>query len=216
LLHQGDNHVRSITRLGLATFILSSLCQAQVPHVSEERVNKNGQWVHHLTNGGANSILALTTDLHCSPSGLQTYFDPLVDYGSSHPIAPGSSYDLPLAPNTKDCPGGVSAVLYADGTYEGSKDTLNSLLVRRHGLYDQLVWLDSVLQTAADQHTGTEIVADLISAREAEVTRVETNPLRWDGSVAVLEFVVHLMRVHMLLGVPDYAKRGCPQSAGCK
>jgi hypothetical protein len=108
-------------------------------------------WQEVIENHGSSAIIAFNAPFRCpTPGGgwveARSLHDSLAHYGSDSPIPPGGSRQIDAA-DPKSCPGGVDALVFADGHSEGDPQQVKNIFDQRLGIYKEIDEMIKMLQT---------------------------------------------------------------------
>jgi hypothetical protein len=113
----------------------------QMANLEETRLKTLTGWKVRIENKLVSPIVALHAIYTCpatttnSRASIHFVMDTLFNYGYDKPIAPGDYFAFPLGGGFSECPGGIDAVLFADGSTLGDPLAVNDIYERRRGVY---------------------------------------------------------------------------------
>jgi hypothetical protein len=182
----------------------------QLRQVSETIVSTPGGWQERVENLASSPIAALHATFRC-PKGdegpkfnSEIRFDSLVAYGTEKPIPPRSISDMPMQPWAIDCPGGVDAVIFANGQSDGDQDVLKQMYQMRSGVYDGLIFAEKSVDTIANAGADPRVVASDLRSQAGAVNKDPTlSEAKHRGETLALGVVATLLEGQHDLPVPS-------------
>jgi hypothetical protein len=189
---------------------VSIAVHAQSNPYKETRVPDGSKWQYQITNTGTIPIVAFHVALQCPPTNGHkgtTYDhgeDALYTYSHDKPILPNTTRAFTFPESVSACPGGVSAVIFADGINMGDTDAIASLYEGREGVYLALTaarkLIDTVAQGAANPN---EIANELDAQKQAVSGDLTISVSRRIGEIYIFGGAAHLLRTQDDLFVPS-------------
>jgi hypothetical protein len=142
----------------------------EVPSIKEDGAFQTNQWIgpngevgvlpqkrwqEVIENHGSSAIIAFNAPFRCPRPGggwveATSLHDSLARVDMASPIPPGGSWQIDAA-DPKSCPGGVDAVVFADGHTEGDPQEVKNIFNQRLGIYKEI---DEMIKMLQDVETG--------------------------------------------------------------
>ena len=133
------------------------------------------QWREIIENHGASPITALHATFRCRSAlnvaqyDLTPLHDSLENYGHDFPIPPSGSIEISAA-DPSVCPGGVDAVIFADGRSEGDPRQVKDIYLARRGIYEELDEIIAQFSSIAMQGEAPQQALDVIEKRSKSLS----------------------------------------------
>ena len=190
---------------------------AQPVSIPETRIETVDGWKVHVENNTKSSVVALHATFRCpaTPSHqageLEFVMDPLYNYGSDRPIPAGEPYEFKI-PHGWECPGGVDAVLYADGHSEGDPAAVEILFQQRVGVSEAIDLSTKVLDQVSHSTVQPTEAASQLKAMSKRVSLNESKSVgERQGEMYVFTVVAGLLTRQNNWRVPsDLRERNQP------
>jgi hypothetical protein len=194
----------------LITLALTSIAaKAQISTISENRYQTTKGWVYQVRNLDDTQIEAFYSNFKCPQLSYERYFDPLVEYAAYETLKNGGIFEISLSDKIKDCSGGVSGVLYSDGSYDGDTDAIKNIYARRKGAYNALVFIDGALTKKEIGSSMDSLIAKLSDQRSV-IEKPNVAKAEWSGGSLVLTFLISCLKNQRLPGVPQEGVKPLP------
>jgi hypothetical protein len=211
--------------MALLTVTLTASGVAQLKSVRQGRpFLANGDllhpvWSESVENSGTSSIVALHSNFRCFRPGhseLDSFRDPLVNFGSDREVDVGKSVEINAA-NPQSYSGGVDAVLFSDGHGEGDRQQLKNIYARRKGVSEELRSIKKLLDEGAAGRMKTAQILQKLqvpvritpyvyvdSLGIAEPTKAhDPSEIEDEGRSEARSTVAIILRMQSIWGVPS-------------
>lgn len=154
----------------MAGFDLKGQMQTSKYQVSEQKL-PDGRRQEVLTNTYTSPIVAFHASTQCPPTDSQLDVDNLLYNQPAWQVSPGRSYKF-RAPGIPDiCPFKVDAVLFGDGSTEGSAEAVAGIFDHRKGLQEELSMLRPVVSQVLSGNSGDQMLRDYLAERQAVLAK---------------------------------------------
>ena len=197
--------------IGLPIILLASLWgNAQIQNVQESFSETPRGWKHRVQNLGDSAIVAVHATFQCPKVGAKSQqnaelrSDYLVAYGHDKPIPAGAMSEFPMQPWAADCPGGVDAVIYANGKSQGDPKILSDIYERRRGVFEGIAFAQKLVDSVANSGADPNQVASVLRARISSVNaNTKLSVSEWRGEIFALSAIAIVLEDQHDLLIPS-------------
>lgn len=162
-------------------------------------------WRDVVQNLGSSQVVFFHATFRCRGvhNRIEIFHDPLWRFGLDKEVPPGGSVEID-ATDPSRCPGGVDAIAFSDGHYEGDPDIVNGMYLMHRGTYNALGEAQQLLDAIANGAETAKHAESFLEQREkstsADLTMNANERVAMDS---VFSMVRQALEIEGTLKVPS-------------